>query len=280
MLQYQTFDELLASVEGGLEIYVENNMIDYTDLIREARYVNADLGLKLNEKKEYTITVENYKATLPQDFLSAVVLVAFNVGATYKLGGYSIPGTHITEYSREELVEKNIAPNHGCLRCDGSCTYLVKTYGEKEATFTKLDIVQPAKSSLKKFCDGSPNRSAISQYTVDIKEQEIHTNFKEGELHLVYLSDLVNEDGELLVLDHELTNKYYEYAIKTKIFEKLYFDYNEEVERKWKELRDVMLPKAQAVARTIVSTPEYREFKQYTRNMLANYYNQYYRAFV
>lgn len=279
-LQYQTFDELMAGIEGGLETYVENNMIDYTDLIREARYVNADLGLKLNKKKEVTIQIENYKGELPIDFMSAVIMVAFNVGDTIRLGGHSIPGTRITEYLREELVEKNITPNHGCLRCDNTCTYLVKTYGEKEITFTNLDIVQPAKTSLKNFCEGSPNKTAVSQYSVDFKEQEIHTNFKEGELHLVYLADLVNEEGELLVLDHELTNKYYEYAIKTKIFEKLYFDYNEDVERKYKELRDVLLAKAKGEARNIVTTPEYKAMRAYTRSMIANYYKDYYRAFI
>lgn len=279
-LTYKTFDELLATIESGLETYVENNMIDHSELIREAKYVNADLGLKLKKSKEVTLNVENYKCDLPVDFSSAILMVAFHVKDIKKLGGYSIPGTHIKEYSREELVEKNIVPSNGCLRCDNSCTYLMKSYGEKEIRITELYPVQPAKTSLKRFCDNSLNRKTVSEYSVDIKEQEISTNFKEGEIHLVYLADLVDEEGNLLVLDHELTDKYYEYALKTKVFEKLYFDYNEDVERKYKELRDVLLPKAKGFARNIVETPEYKDMKNYSRRIISDYYNQYMRMFV
>jgi hypothetical protein len=270
-LQYQTFDELMASIEGGLETYVENNMVDYTDLIREARYVNADLGLKLNKKKEVTIQIENYKGELPLDFMSAVIMTASHIKDVYKT---KVDNFNVIEYEGREI------PKNSYLEWDNNTVYIVKPEKNKFLSTRHFEILKPSKTSIKRFCDSSPNISSISEYTIDFKEEEIHTNFKEGELHLVYLADLVNEEGELLVLDHELTNKYYEYAIKTKIFEKLYFDYNEDVERKYKELRDVLLAKAKGEARNIVATPEYKAMRAYTKNMIANFYTEYYRAFI
>lgn len=279
-LKYKTFDQLLASVTGDLERYTENNMIDSSALIKHAKFVNADLGLKLNTPKEVTLYVENYKCDLPKDFSSAVMMIAYNVTGWRKVGGYSLPGTHLQDYSREELLEKGIEPKYGCLKSDGSCNYILKSYGEREIRITELYPVQPTKGSLSRFCSNSVNRKWMSQYTVDFKNEEIHTNFKEGEIYLSYLAELVDEEGNLLVLDHELTNEYYEYYLKTKIFEKLYFDYNEDVERKYIQLRDVLLPKAKGFARNIVTTPEYRDFKKYTDRVIAQYYDKYVKMFV
>jgi hypothetical protein len=279
-LKYKTFDELIASIEGDLEIYSENNLIDSASLIKHAKYVNADLGLKLNKVQECDIQITNYKADLPNDFFSAIHAVAYNIRSMGKVHGFSIPGTQTIEYSREEVVERGLPLEHGCLKKDGGCYYLFKPYTEKEIKITELHPLTPTKKSLKKFTENSLNRTYKSEYTINIDEQEIEVSFKEGTIHLVYLSDLVDEEGNLLVLDHDLTNPYYEYYLKTKIFEKLYFDYNEDVERKYIQMRDILLPKAKAVAINIVATPEYKKTKQYTDNMIRTYYNEYVKMFL
>jgi len=93
-LQYRTFDMLLASVAGDFKKYQLQDLIDPQDIIKVAKRVNYDLGLRIHQVKEKVIDVEKGKAKLPLDFY--ILEFALVVGE-YSIKQYLPQGTHIEE---------------------------------------------------------------------------------------------------------------------------------------------------------------------------------------
>ena len=104
-------------------------------------------------------------------------------------------------------------------------------------------------------------------------------NFECGEIYISYVSDMEDGEGNLLVLDHELVNDYYEFAIKEKILHDLWIN-GEETYDKYKNINQVHLPKARQEAHRLVYTPEYKTIKEYDTRMLQKYYNEFYKMFT
>ena len=67
-LKYRTFDSLLSSVSSDLRVFSEEGMIEPAWLIKVARRVNYDLGLRIYQTKETIIDIENGYGKLPEDF--------------------------------------------------------------------------------------------------------------------------------------------------------------------------------------------------------------------
>jgi hypothetical protein len=57
-----------------------------------------------------------------------------------------------------------------------------------------------------------------------IKNGFLFTTFEEGKVYINYQGGMEDEDGNLLVPDHDLLNEYYEYALKQRILENLYMN--------------------------------------------------------
>ncbi len=126
----------------------------------------------------------------------------------------------------------------------------------------------PMKNSLKYFTKYSINRNCKkSEYQIDVSERDLSFNFKEGKLYMAYTCDMVNEDGELLVLDHPLVNPYYESAIRTEILKDLWYNIDADTQLKYQNERDVELPKHKKKAIDIVTFPGYRKMKEYFRQV-------------
>jgi hypothetical protein len=67
-LKYKTFDQLLVEVMGDFKKYEQSNLIDPQDMIKVAKRVNYDLGLRLHKTKERILEVEKGRVRLPNDF--------------------------------------------------------------------------------------------------------------------------------------------------------------------------------------------------------------------
>lgn len=86
-----------------------------------------------------------------------------------------------------------------------------------------------------------------------------------------------DEDGNLLVPDHDLINEYYEYAFKSRILENLYMNGEDVAQRM--QLVEQRLKGARNNALSVVNTPNFRELKEITnanrKAMYARYYNMF-----
>ena len=66
-----------------------------------------------------------------------------------------------------------------------------------------------------------PSLGAQALDIAEIKDGFLITTFRTGKIYISYQGDMVNSDGDLLVLDQPYCNEYYEYAIKQRILENM-----------------------------------------------------------
>ena len=79
-----------------------------------------------------------------------------------------------------------------------------------------------------------------------------------------------NDEGLLMVPDHDLLNEYYEYALKSRIFENLFLN-GEDVSQRM-QLVEQRLKAARNQALSLVNTPNFRELeKMWLTNRKAMY---------
>ncbi len=279
-LKYKTFEALMASVGSDLGTYTDEGWVDPSLFIKEARKVNAELGLKINKEKEVMIDVINYKACLPEDFQFLQLALACHVSYVTVP---KIQGVHT-----EDKVVPLINQCNECGQTPCSCQvrfkacngykYVAQTIGIKTHKHEHLEMLSLTKASHRFCSDHCINRHFKGPNVMNIIGEEATFSFREGKVYLNYLADMEDEDGHLLILDHPLTNDYYEYAIKKKFFENMKFNKDGDVER---DLQYVIGELRQARIRAIsfVNMPEYGEINDYFENNRRRFYNNYVKYF-
>lgn len=93
-LQYRTFDALLADVYADFSKYHTADLIEPHQLVKIARRVNYDLGLRIFQTKEKILEVERGKVRLPNDFFT--LNFAFICGK-YTVKTPIVQGTQVEE---------------------------------------------------------------------------------------------------------------------------------------------------------------------------------------
>lgn len=120
-LKYRTFDELLNDVNIDFSSYSTEGLIEPQQLIKVAKRVTYDLGLRINMTKEIILEIEHGRAKLPDDFY------VFNFGLVcgeYTVNvGYDVGGTTIVEVPYVEVpatVNTCATPTVNCSACNCS----------------------------------------------------------------------------------------------------------------------------------------------------------------
>lgn len=103
------------------------------------------------------------------------------------------------------------------------------------------------------------NTGIRSEASASIKDGFLYTSFPTGKVFISYLGNLEDEDGNLLVIDNPILNEFYEYALKTRILENLFYA-DESVEKKLRHAEG-QLDKARKSAISLVSMPDFNEIK-------------------
>jgi hypothetical protein len=289
-LKYRTLDQLLAEVRTDLYSYDMNGEIRPEGLIKVIKTVNAELGIKIHKTKNAVIEIENGWAKLPDDF--------HMLNFAYLLGNFEeivVPpqGTHVEEVPLAPIYnpgpdhidicatppacpepvvpECNTCANPQPCNCAQTCNSWVNCKGEemmliqkikytyrKYTEFYRIKIVGPPK-----FMDPScPNKNWIAQnqgYLAD--DNYIRLGIKSGTLYINYEGMMEDEQGNLLVLDHDLINNYYEYACKDRFFENRTLN-NEPVPPNAMQLVMARLRESRLKALGIVRMPEYTEIRK------------------
>lgn len=257
LLKYKTFDELMADVRADLKMYNTNGMIDDAELIKIAMYINRKLGNKLRQVKETILYVEKGRVRLPEDFHKLEIALTC-------YGGTSV--APVMRGDQREYIEvcNQVLPD-GCDPCPppvNPCVRLtecgreyaiieVKAYESvRYNSFARLNI------SYEKYCSPLYSKSVDESYAY-INGKFLYTGFDEGTVYMSYLGQMEDEEGNLLVLDHDLINPYYEYAIKRRILENLYLS-GEDVVQKM-NLVETRYTEAKNEASTIINTPDKAE---------------------
>jgi len=111
-----------------------------------------------------------------------------------------------------------------------------------------------------------------------IKGGFLFTTFETGKVYLNYQGQMEDEQGNLMVPDHDLLNEYYEYALKARIFENLYLNGEDVAQRM--QLVEQRLKAARNQALSLVNTPNFRELEDMWWTNRRAMYSKYYDMFT
>lgn len=318
-LKYRTFDQLLEDVTIDLNTFALENMIEPQQLIKLAKKINYDLGLRLNQQREIILDVTHGKVKLPDDFYTfnyALICGNFErkVGYDGFAGGTNMQEMQITDgkvpvtYSDFPKDVPNPCscnqptcccddkgnmgtclvndPNQpygdACIKprvfmnCKGEAYELIQVINATETLVYHELLPLKMKASQNIDCE-CPN---LYHNTVNegwIKHGFLFTNFKTGKVYLNYQGQMEDEDGNLLVPDHDLLNEYYEYALKSRILENLYLN-GEDVSQRM-QLVEQRVRAARNNALSVVNTPNFRELQEITKANRKAMYSRYYDMF-
>lgn len=270
-LRYITLDQLMASVESDLHSFADNGLIDRGNVIKVVRKVNEDIGLKIYQEKATVLNIENYKADLPADF--SKLQMALGCDVQHFFLAPSVFGTHTIETNVPVMVYDQPA----CLNEKGGCYWVTQQYKDtimKYDRFFPLQLAKGAKVSASENCINFNWNDA--GYDIDILNGQVITGFREGKIYINYLADLVDEEGNLLLLDHPLTTEYYEYAVKKHLLENFMLNNDVDVSQKLMYIKNE-LREAKIRALNFTNTPEYSEIEGFYQRNRRDFYNKYHR---
>jgi len=276
-LKYKTFDELLNEILVDFHVFNLEGMIDPQNLIKIAIKVNYELGLRIHKSKDAILEIEKGKAKLPSDFY---VLNFANLCGKYTVQDPVISGSHI-----EERILNTVPDLDECGRvkaCTSNCGQyynLVQTFKSETRTYTEFYPLKIDKAKIMNVsCDDEcPNFSVVSGNVAELKNGFIYTNLTSGKVHINYIGNLEDDDGNLLVLDHPVINEFYEYALKQRLLENLFIN-GEDVSQKM-QLVEQRLRAARNNALSIVNTPNFSEMKKNWEMNRKAMYGKYYNMF-
>ena len=308
-LKYRTFDQLLEDVTIDLHTFALENMIEPQQLIKVVRKINYQLGLRINQTKEVILDVTHHKVKLPDDFYT------FNFGLICgdfrEVIGYDgfASGTNIQEVPYREFPSQvytcGTPVNEPCCSngTEGICVthdpnnpygdtsvkprVFLNSKGEayeliqvvNASTTRRSGFLKPLrmKASQNIECD-CPNLYFNTSDEGWIKNGFLNTTFETGKVYLNYQGELVDDDGNLMVPDHELLNEYYEYALKQRIFENLFIN-GEDVSQRM-QVVEARLREARNNSLSLVNTPNFREMEQLWLANRKAMYGKYYYMFM
>jgi len=360
-LKYRTFKSLLASVAGDFKKYQLQDLIDPQDVIKVAKRVTYDLGLRIYQTKERVLEVEKGRVRLPNDFFAhnfGLMLVDHSTTQQVSQGRHTeervlcVPGTLTTITDGGDPVITSIPcdPDNPCkcvedilrtvtgevtvdvatpcvdLTC-GSCgdpvevdpfTYSVdpcdpcvqcgtitetcepcqkctscsesaslnckgetiEVYQVKHSETKRYQNVLPLtiEQNVENFGGLCPDLDWAAPGTAKISDGWLYTSFQTGSVYINYQGLLEDDDGNLLVLDHDLVNEYYEYALKQRILENLIMN-DEEVNPNKIQLIETRYRDAKRQALSFVNTPNFGEIKEIYQANRNAFFSKYYDMF-
>lgn len=315
-LKYRTFNQLLDDVMIDFTNYSLENLIEPQQLIKIAKYVSKDLGLKIYTPKETILELDRNRVKLPDDFY------VFNSGllcGEHTVNTIINQGTNMQEvpYPRYKEVDKiidtcglelcpvEVASCGGCGTCEKCVTDIVvvpgynplKPYGDRcvkprvfmDCKGTSWELIQIVGTQTRHYrhflplklvsnqghlvMKDCPNLRVHCDHHVWLRDGFLESNMRHGKIYLSYEGMLQDEDGNLLVLDHDSINQYYEYALKARILENMWIN-GEDTERKLAFVKqEVRL--ARINAWSIVRTPDFEEMQENFRMNRLRYNQRY-----
>jgi len=164
------------------------------------------------------------------------------------------------------------------MNCKGEKWELVQVLTSSGATRVYSELIPlRMKASQEIDCD-CPNLYYNTPNEGWIKGGFLFTTFQTGKVYLNYQGEMVNDEGLLMVPDHDLINEYYEYALKARIFENLYLNGEDVAQRM--QLVEQRLKAARNNALSVVNTPNFRELKEMWQANRKAMYGKYYYMFM
>lgn len=307
-IKYRRFDQLISEVRRDFPLLD----LDPADFIKHALYVNALLGVKINQVKERTVAIKNGKGKLPEDFdifnkaffldtYSEIIpmgVLGEEILVSVPKPDYTMPNvnvcipetlpapapgcgpceTHCSDCAHEYQTCMCIPSDHVRTNCNGESMVVFRKYRNHVRKYEKFIPVKLVNSPqvMDEFCN--PDRG-LAKCQVTIRDGFIRSSgITNGTLYLNYDGLREDEEGNLLVLDHPIINMFYEYYMKSKAIE-LSLASNQQLNPDLVKIVFSELRIHQNQALSIINSPEFDEIKKAHKALRKAFYNKYYRMF-
>ena len=311
-IKYRTFDSLLTDLELDLRVLEEEGLVEPAQLIKVARRVNYDLGLRINQTKEIILEVNNNVAKLPEDFFvlnfalltshhKCITPVTWAGRHTEQIG--NLNGTPVCTvsgctdqpclipltYDTNRLnPQGNYGPANTCTpewdpwfqrSCFSTCggdgnVRVIENRGYEVREYSHFEKLHIKPQT---FLDPLSMNSRMTECgTAEIKNGYLYVHSKEScKVYISYQGELEDEQGNLLVLDHPEINFYYLAALQEQVFKSLWYSSGEEVKVKY-DAAKMETREARARALSIVNMPNFQDMKAVFEGNRRAQYSRYY----
>lgn len=223
-------EEFVSEILAGDWIKDNSYLVDEASIYRWIAIALRGFGQSIMGKEELILKVENFRAELPANFGNLSLAVLCDPYA-YKINGND-RDTFLKSYMwKERIVSNCLEPNEcvdSCPEITKECVITEKYFFRDENNYAEIYYKNPiylklGKNVLRNRCaDDCRNRHLYDvNYTIDIINQVVQTNFREGTVYLVYYGLPADEDGLPLIpvtFNRRIEN-YLEYHVKRKILE-------------------------------------------------------------
>ena len=164
------------------------------------------------------------------------------------------------------------------MNCKGDCYEVVQIAKSGEMrTYHRVFPLRILQNAQSVDCD-CPNINVQSRFAGWIKDGFLYTNLESATIYINYQSDMEDEEGNLLLPDHEMINEYYEYALKKRILENLIMN-DEPVNQLKIQMINDGYRTSRNYALSIVNTPNFGELKRIHQMNRKAQYSKYYDMF-
>lgn len=301
-LNYRTYDQLLAEIQSDFKSFYLEDFINPQEFIKVAKRCNYELGLKIFKTSEAIIDIEKGKGKLPNNFnvLNFALMLS-----KYTRTEPVIAGTHTERVPVQQLYNPGVgeinicadpvvnAPTTSCntcgnqnsnCNCNTPCNVHLNCKGEQTVLIQKLKYETRSWNEfypIRIIENGDvvdmdcPNKKWQVKNSAYIKNGFIYPSFQTGKIYINYQGLMEDEEGNLLVPDHDLLNEFYEYAIKQRVLENMIMN-GETVNQMQLQLVEQRLRAARNNAYSLVNTPDFNELRRiWEVNRKAQYSNYY-----
>lgn len=274
LFDLRPISELMAIVRNDFRKLEEEGLIDEGTVIKTIKYCNDRLGIPIREIKQKCLQIAEYKAKIPLDFEKLYFAGAVSVTNTMV---HNLRNPFNNNFDRDVIYEADI--DRGSFGNVDSYSVTIKrvenTTVHNISTITALDV-NPTSAP---FCHLScPNLRRKGKYTVSIEDDHVVTPFRAGEVYIMYLANMSDEDGNLLFPFHPMITPYYEWMVKEKILMDAIFNSDG-------NYADLLVlaqrerAKAWLDAFDMTTSKSYGEYVDSQRKKELKWYNQYFKFF-
>ena len=230
-MNYVIADEIIDQVRNELQGYFDSNMVDESLLYPEIRGCLEFLGTKVMPIKNMTFTVSNYCYTLPSDFHSLVLAMACTA---YKV---TVPD-RVSNSSYEKTVTEIPSCTTPCEWCKDSNGNYYQVYQKFDThSYVYRDIRNLRVNVESQGCDSDCiNPTSRDKYDIEIKNGQLHTQFKEATIYMEYKSKLVSGE-DLLVPDIYEVKEWIKFHLHYVLFRKLFKNADTDAQGRYQEAK-------------------------------------------
>lgn len=244
-------ESLFARVKEELKSYFDSKAVDDLMFPVWTEKCLKKLGRSSWKINQALLFMDSFEAKLPPDFVAVreCWLTAELLSPIFRK-----PGAYYTQITT--TLNKPYDPCNSAVNCDPCnpdiLTVVTKTNTEVTQPIRLKYLLTPGNISCMKDCQfGCMNVNAQSfgltnkDMSFDIRDGKLVTNFRDGDVYLIYYSDQRDDSGYQLIPDNYRIQEFIEAFLKQKIFEQLYNQISDEtfnqIEKKYffyKQLAD------------------------------------------